>query len=466
MAAFHRVRAFAALGIVAVSACENEGGATVVVHPDSTYQTIIGWEANTQSGETEVPAFPLYADRVFDLAVDSLGITRLRMEAYSGIENWRNYWAQWRAGAFADTTWRCLRYATENDNDDPRVIDWSRFHFAQLDRKVEQVVLPIKRRLEARGERLYLNVNYVAFAWQCPNTPYHHLNADEYAEFALAVHLHLRDKYGLVPDGWEMLLEPDHTQWTGRMIGEAMVRTARILAEHGFHPDFIAPSNTSMRNAVRYFDEMIEVPGVLDLIDELSYHRYWLPTTDQLEAIAARATRHGLRTAMLEHIGSGQEDLHEDLVVGQVSSWQQYSLAYGGSGDDEDRGGVYFPVDVRTDPQRPQVRWGARTRFLRQYFRYIRPGAVRLGATTSAHGFEPTAFRNVNGTTVVVVNAARPGEVKVVALPPGTYGISAATADSTVEVKPVSVSDGDTLRAIIPAPGVLTVHGLGDRAPS
>jgi hypothetical protein len=448
--------------LVAALACMGGGcsgpGATITVHADSTFQTIVGWEGTTQAGEDEIPEFPRYSERLFDLVVDSLGITRLRLEAYSGIEHPVDHWSRWQDGSLPDSAWLCRRYATGDDDGDPRSIDWAGFQFSQLDRKVEAVVLPIKRRLEARGERLYLNVTYVAFARQCPNTPYHHLDPDEYAEFALAVHLHLRDRYGLVPDGWEMILEPEHTAWRGRAIGEAMVRTAALLAEHGFRPDFIAPSNTAMSNAIEYFDEMIQVPGVLEVLDEYSYHRYWNPTRAQARGIGERARRHGVRTAMLEHIGSGHADLHEDLVVAGVSAWQQFALAYGGRRQGRDQGGVYFRIDL-SDPERPRIAWGQRTRYLRQYFRYVRPGAVRIGAASDSRGFDATAFRNATGATVVVVNAAEGGEVRIVSLPPGSYGRSYTTAETRTELEPIRIAPGDTLHTKMPSAGVLTVYG-------
>jgi hypothetical protein len=42
------------------------------------------------------------------------------------------------------------------------------------------------------------------------------------------------------------------------------------------------------------------------------------------------------------------------------------------------------------------------------YSRFIRPGAVRIAATTSATGLEVTAFRNSNGSiAVIALNTAR-----------------------------------------------------------
>ena len=57
-------------------------------------------------------------------------------------------------------------------------------------------------------------------------------------------------KYGFVPDGVEITLEPDHFDTFDqkpKKIGEALVATGDRLKAHGYTPDFIAP--TGPRNA-------------------------------------------------------------------------------------------------------------------------------------------------------------------------------------------------------------------------
>lgn len=458
---------FVCVGALACWACE-QGPAIISVDSTVTHQTITGWEAHAESGESEIPSFPLYRDTLFDEAVNDLGINRLRVQAYSGMENEGDWWTERQAGRITAQEWRCHRFATANDNDDPAVIDASGFHFSQLDHTIESVVLPIKERIEQRGEKLYINVNYNAFVLQCPNTPYHHDDPDEYAEFALAVFLHLKDKYGIVPDAWEMILEPDNTNWRGRPIGEALVATAKVLRANGFEPDFIAPSNTNMAAAIRYFDEMVQVPGVLDHLTEFSYHRYGGVSDANLEAIGERAVRHGINTAMLEHIGSGYEALHADLSIGRNSAWQQFALAYGGSkptSEARDRGGVYYLVDA-SDPQRPMIVMANRTRFLRQYFKFVRAGAQRVGAQSTHQAFEPLAFVNTNGTNVVVVKAAEGGDFTVVGLPAGAYGIKYTTeGEYDIDLPELTIAAGDSLSAAIPDKGVITVYGTHGSPP-
>ena len=199
----HRAVRAVACTLLAAAGCQQTDGTRqkrLADGPDITldsiiqYQTIVGWEANSQSGEADFPNFPQYSDQLFDLAIDSLGITRIRLEAWSGIENTRSYWLDFQAGRMDYRTWRCHRFATINDNADPDSINWSGFHFDAMDTTVVRVVLPLVKRMQARGEKLYINLTYDSFILQCPTATYHHDNIAEYAEFALAVHDDLQGK--------------------------------------------------------------------------------------------------------------------------------------------------------------------------------------------------------------------------------------------------------------------------------
>src|SRR3989344_4166109 len=190
--------------------------ATITVNPNQTYQTMTGWEA-TAGADPRVlcyPNFPNYKNQVYDLLVDELGINRLRLEIRAGVENQQDYWTNYvNQGSPPDpdpnyTFWREHRYSTVNDNADPNNINWSGFQFSEMDWAIDNVILPIKQRVEANGEQLFINVNYVAFTAQIGSgLQYIHNQPAEYAEFVLATYTHLQQK-GLVPDTWEVLLEP------------------------------------------------------------------------------------------------------------------------------------------------------------------------------------------------------------------------------------------------------------------
>jgi O-glycosyl hydrolase len=290
---------------VAVAA-RGAGTVTITLDPGATHQTMSGWECTTFVAEPCTPHYDAVRDAVLDRAVNDVGINRVRLEIRSGVENAIDHYRNWidhGCPAPPDERyleWRHNRYATVDDNADPGVIDWSGFHFTELDEAVERVVLPMRARLAARGERLFVNLCYVAFTGQIEGGSYHHDDADEYGEFVLATYLHMQDAHGFVPDTWEVVLEPDNVQqWNGTRLGEAIAAAAARLEAAGFAPRFAAPSNTSMSQIIAYFDDMVAVPGAARHLEMFSYHRYGANDAT-LALIVERAIERDLETGMLE----------------------------------------------------------------------------------------------------------------------------------------------------------------------
>lgn len=427
----------------------------ITVNPSTRYQTMTGWEATAEGGQNDVASYPAYRAKLLDLAVNTLGINRLRVEVKSGAENPVDTWAEEQSGALSAADWRCQRYATINDNADPMVINLAGFHFSELDATMNRLVLPMKALVEARGEHLYLNVNYVAFARQCSNTPYAHLNNPaEYAEFVLATYQHMQSTFNVVPDSWEVILEPDNTGglWDGGMVGHAIVAAGDRLKAAGFTPHFVAPATMNMSNASTYIDAMMAVPGAPQYVKELSYHRYAGVSDDALAAIVSRASKYGLQTAMLEHIGADYHELYTDLTAGLNSAWQQFTLGYPGSDD----GGAYFIVGSGDSPT---VTMGSRTSYLMEYFRYVRAGAVRVGTTGGTDTAAPAAFINTNGGVVVVTKTTGAVTFRINGLPAGNYGVSYSTGTASgTQLPAVTATNGQGVDIAMPGAGVITVY--------
>ncbi|MGH9174317.1 MAG: hypothetical protein ACRD1H_08160, partial [Vicinamibacterales bacterium] len=449
------------LGLRSSAAPPPAQDASITIDPSQTFQTMRGWEAVAQAGQHFSRSFDAYAPIVFDQAVDG-GIDRLRLEVRAGSENRADSYRDYAAAGYPESgnayeTWRAKRYETINDNSDPNNINTSGFHFTEIDDTIDLVVNPLRARLAAKGESLYVNLNYVAFTRQITSGQYFHHAPAEYAEFMLATFQHIQQKYGWVPNAIEVLLEPDNVpQWSsGTLIGQAIVDTGQRLAAHGFAPDFIAPSTTCMNNTIRYFDALIAVANVKTYLKEIAYHRYCGVSVDNLQAIASRAEMHGLSTSMLEWWSGGNNHrvLHEDLKVGRNSAWEQGTLASPGSAPTA----LYLVND--SNALSPVVTTGGLTRYSSQYYRHIRQGARRIGATSSAPALDPLAFVNVNGTYVVVVNALNAGSFSVQNLPAGTYGIRYTTAGESVSHADQTIVSGQRVTASIPAAGVLTVYG-------
>jgi hypothetical protein len=418
--------------------------ALISVDSRTTFQTITGWEATAEVGATVSKAFPYYKKELFDRAVNELGISRVRVEIKSSTENSVDYFKSAPGEK---------RHHPVNDNANPFVLNPAGFQFSQLDFEVENIVLELKKRLEAKGAKLFINVCYVDFV----SSPFEHKeHPEEYAEFVEATYLHLQSKYRLVPDAWEIALEADNGGWSPRQMADAMVATAKRLRSRGFTPRFIAPSTANMSAALSYFDKMIQIPGVLPNLWELSYHRYSGVSQKILREIGNRSVTYHVHTAMLEHIASNDRSLHDDLELGRNSCWQQYTLAYPENKDD---GSKYYIIDDAT-PTAPKIILSSRAKFLRQYFKFIHPGAIRIKATSSARNLSPLAFINRSGKYVVVIEANRAGSFSIHGLPEGAYGIKYTTADQyDVDLSDRSIKSGQQLTANIPNAGVITIYG-------
>jgi hypothetical protein len=428
----------------------------IVLNPEIKYQTISGWEATSQSGQLVCAGFDQYKNELFDEAVNDLGINRLRLEIKSGIENPVDYFTQYVNGQITRDEWKANWYTIINDNSEHDILNANGFQFNELDYEIDRVVQPMRERLQANGETLFVNLNYVDFGSSAFE---HKTNPEEYAEFVLATYQHIQAKYGWVPDAWEVILEPDtNASWSAPQIGNAIAATAVKLQAHEFTPNFIAPSTTNMSNSVSMFDQLIQIPGVLPYISELAYHRYTGVSDASLQAIASRAVQYGINSSMLEHIGSGYQDLHNDLKMGRTSAWQQFTLGF----CTNDNGAQYYWIDV-SNPNNPSVNMGSRTKFLRQYFKYIRTGAVRIEAVSDSNDFDPLAFINPNGSFVIVVKAETGGALNILGLPEGNYKINYTTDHQyNIDLPNVSLKAGQELETAIPEKGVITIYTLTD----
>lgn len=424
--------------------------AVITIDPAERHQVMRGWEVTANMTDDDHPeAVPLYREQMYDRAIAEVGIDRLRLEVRSGAEGTNQAWKKYSSGQISYEAWRPMRYPTVNDNNDPNVIDWAGFDFSELDEKVESVVLPLKSRAEARGERLFINLCYVAFTEQITEGAYHHHNPEEYAEFVLATYLHLKDKYGFVPDSWEVLLEPDNNtrEWNASVMANAVVAASRRLKENGFTPAFVAPSTMDMASAVPWIEEIARTPGAMENIVEFSYHRYRNSSSDNARKIAEIAKRFGKPTAMLEWwFGYGNyRILHEDVAIAGNASWQGRVLR-----------GLF---DVRyDDPRAPAVEIAGDTRLNQQYFRYVRFGAQRIGASsTDPENTRPTAFVNRDGGTVIVIDTTEPTSLTIRDAPPGQYSITYALESGGSAAAIVVTDENGEIVVDMPGRGVMTI---------
>ena len=437
-------------------------GAVVDVAPTVRHQVINGWEAVAGIGEADChpDAVARYRDDVLHRAVDELGITRLRIALRSGTETRHDHWPDFRAGRLRYAQWRATWMVATNDNADPFVADPDGFQWGWFDSQVETIVLPMRDRLARRGERLFVNLNYVDFFLTQGVKPFAQMReAEEYAELVLVTFQHMQQRFGFVPDAVELNLEPENTTYTGADMGRALVATQRRLAAAGFHPEFIGPSTTRAANAIPWHDAMLAIPGAGGLLREFSYHTYTGVSTPTRQAIRIRALRDSMRVSMLEHIGSGFDGLYEDLTVAHASAWEQFTLAYCGMRSQPGNGGVYYQVD-QSNPEAPRVNITYEARLLRQVFAWVRPGAVRIGAASQDTAVRVLAFIDQAGRETVVLRTRQAREVRVRGLSPGRYMVnySERTGRVAVDADPMVVGADGEGRVRLPGDVALTLQ--------
>jgi O-glycosyl hydrolase len=417
--------------------------ATITLNSTLKFQVMQGWEGAVLASINDYKSLTdAQLNAALDLAVTELGLTRARLAIRSGTEG---------GGAAS--------FSPVNDNRNANVLDLTKFDFSALDYEIDRFIAPLRQKLKARGEAFYTGLQYVDHE---ANTRFEHWeNPQEYAEFMLGVFTHMRDKYGFVPDGIDVVNEPDNfADWNPTRIGQAIVATAQKLQAKGFTvPEFIAPSNVRANAAVQWINGVLAVPGAAGLVKELSYHRYGGPTAADFQAVGAKAKQLGIRSSQLEfwgdfvtpNSGANYLNLYEDLTLANVSAWQQGVFVDGGGCVSQWVRIVKGAAEICPN-----------SRLTRQYSRFVRPGAQRIGAASSARQFDPVAFVNRDGTHVVVVKAqGGSGDFMLAGLPAGTYGVYRANGNGSQQpetLPDVKIAAGQIVKLSLPYEGVLTVH--------
>ena len=419
-------------------------------------QVMRGWESVAQAGQLYSAGWNNYKTALLDSAVNDLGINRVRVEVKSGIENPVDYFTLWRNGQITESQYNAQRYNTINDNSNANLINSAGFKFASLDSEITNIVVPMRDLWTARGETLWINVCFVDFgssAFELKSNP------QEYAEFVLATYQHIQNVFGFVPDSWEVILEPDTAgaSWSPQQTANAIAAAGARLTAAGYTPNFTAPSPTDAGNMVansNYVGAINSTATAMGFVGELSYHLYAGNTIPIITSIGDAGKTYGKRTAMLELIGADYTTLYQNIFYGLNTSFEQFTLAWF-LNDGGDNGGHYYVVDD-SNPSAPTFTMGSRTKILRQYFKFIRTGALRIGATSNNAGLAPLAFINQNTKYVVAVKSTAGGTFTISGIPSGTCGIKYST-DAAYDIDLPDQPCASTVTTI-PASGVITVY--------
>ncbi len=441
-----------AAGMIFASGGALADAARITFDRDERHQTFSAWEASVDLFWPS--SLDPYRDRIFDSLLDEVGITRLAVGIFSGTENTDRSFENYVGAKISNDEWRGRRFVTVNDDDDPFHINWDGFDFANLDWRIDKTVLPLMKKAKARGRKLEVSLTYVAATQDNVGGTYIHGEPEEYAEFILATFLHMREKYGFVPDAVEAMAGPENSpDWTPEKLGRAIAAATRRLDGAGFRPLFIAPSVEDARDAVPWIEGIAAVPGAMTALKELSYHRNRGGRNAVVEEIGGAAERLGIDTGMvgLWAGGAGAEELYFDLARANVSVWEGDTVW------------THHEVDPAL-PTANKLVLRENARYFRQYTAYIRPGDVRLGAVSSDRRFAaPVAFLGPEGAITIVIDADHAGQIEIPGLPAGTYYVSYAVEAGSGRIEqPFAVVADTPLIIEMPGKGVITVTSRPD----
>jgi hypothetical protein len=438
----HRVKVFAGisrsagsiaslligLAVFAFGRCAH--GADVVVDANQTFQTIVGWGdgGGFYNGITGIAGNTLDPDVVnainyqyFDYLADDLGLTGTRT---------------WEVGPRID--------GTGMDHGDCDLIDWGLFESDTLPGSIATNLLYFQNKVLAEGYQpnFYSSPTYPTLATLLKPWVLNH--PGERAQQIWASALYFKNTYGININYAVIDNEPNGV-FTPSLLADDIKAVGPRLVAQGLptlvqYAECVAPQTDWS-----YITPVLNDPDMWPIVGRISYHNYG--TADPYRSFLGEfATLKGLTTAQTEMGDPTFDDLYNDLTLAGVSYWE---VGYSGS--------------VTLTPNAGLTAFTPAAKFfrLRQLIHYVRPGAVRIGATPSEPSLRVLAFSQTNGVTTIIENTSSSAQtVNLSGLPPGTYGVSQSAGQPFQELglHLVGTSGMLTLTNVLPNSGATTVY--------
>jgi len=299
-----------------------------------------------------------------------------------------------------------------NDNDDPNVTDPDAFRYKWQDIMIREQYEPAARLIQGRGETPMV---YISYDLRSRLTPEWLLDPAEYAEMAVNTLRYLKDTHGIEPTYWSVMNEPGHNR-PGRdekLIARMTAATGKRIAAAGFKTRMSGPEVVTPGMVTRYMEAMEAAPGALDHFAQLTYHLYGVPdTVRNREKIRAWGRKLNVPVAMTEWCEQANLDVARHirlcLTIADAVTWERY--------------GWGVQRDLKTNTfKRKSTAW-----YVRQFSRFIRPGAVRVEMTSADRAIKPVGYLSPKGKAVVVILNLDEQHVPatITGLPAGTYEVS------------------------------------------
>jgi O-glycosyl hydrolase len=395
----------------------------VTINPSVRFQTMRGWGVTHSFLRNLNFVSQATVDQVIDEAVNDLGLTSLRI----------GY------GLLAEPF---------NDNGNPQRINWAGFHDANtIDRDVARGLGRFTQLVQANGETPSF---LVAKDWEFSAPEW--MTDAEFSEHATANLLYFRNQHGIditfnaidnEPDFFDPYT-PARQQSIIKIMGpmfQANGLSAKIALNEGF----------DARSTWTYIEALQGDAGVWPHVGLLNWHLYGAndPFRSQIRDFGIAR---GIPTGMTEYTGAQIDHLMADLTLGGVSYWMRFVMVDFGAAAAGGLGNFFAANTDGTSFLRNHTYYQ-----FRQFMKYVRPGAVRIEATSSHASVRAFAFDRAGTRVVVLVNSsAQAMPLTVQELLPGRYGVSQTVGQSYRELGVQDV--GTSMTVTVPGGGVMTIY--------
>ncbi len=440
-------------------------GAIITINGATTYQTVDGFGANLNTswwyggayGNTNIlkPAI--------DMLISDLGATIFR-------------------AVIEEMDWEAV-----NDDADPHHFNWSYFNRMFTNSRFQGVWNTL-RYLNQKGikDRLVISFMGTPPQWMGANYAISTTMEDEFVETIAALLYYARHTAGIqftlvspmneteqVVKGWyEGPNMTDAVQFV-----RVLTKLARKLDAIGMNDiRFVAPDAASESFFQSLLSEMAQNPLIMSKLYRWGLHNYGKDSGGYSNSIGGSASPSRSywvteTCGIANMFGQLEGDARAYIVWDAFDSVYQHAIRHDSRWTTPPNDWCYW---MKTDEGKPLIAynssahsWTPRKQFYEhaQLFKYIAPGAVRIGATADNRNLTVFAYRNPDGKVVIVGRSTGSGVIAINGTlssvnPSPTLAFSYTTpSQNMVKGASVAVNSSGAFSVTIPARCVFTLSG-------
>ena len=278
-----------------------------------------------------------------------------------------------------------------NDNADPQVADLSKFDFSwkQGDAQIDLV-----KNIAKRGPMTFYSSTWSLEKWMTESNP------EEYAEWVMVTLRRWRDK-GVEMPYFSLKNEPGYAPSGGLWSGEYLRQVTKILGARikaeGMKTKLVVPDDVTPSEAYSRLQIILADPDARQYIGAIGYHVYQRGGEDKIKQLGEQ---YGIPIWMTEYSTPDSwldwAMLTHELITQDGVSAVDYMWGFFG---DWDKSQLIALVVSNGAYQR--FRLTPQYYAMGQYSRFVRPGAVRVAATSSDPNVKASAY--VDGYKLIIV---------------------------------------------------------------